>query len=167
MDRLEKGHFLLEGSVKSLLENKQILVAPTNSKLSDINDVISDKVTTVALGEPNSVPAGEYASEAFSNLGILSAIAEKAVYCKDVTQVITYVEQNEVDAGVVYSTDIINKDSVRIISYLPFDSYKKIIYPVGITKGSKNISAANQFIDFLNSDNAIAIFQQYGFICQN
>lgn len=81
------------------------------------------------------------------------------MFGKDVTQVLTYVEQGEVDAGVVYMTDAKSSQKVDIIEA----SNKTVIYPIAIIKESKNIEGAKKFIEFLSSDEAKAVFVKYGF----
>jgi molybdate transport system substrate-binding protein len=120
-------------------------------------------VKHVALGEPAAVPAGMYAQQVLTKLGIADAVNAKAVFAKDVRQVLTYVETGDADAGIVYSTDALTSSKVRVAAEAPEDSHAPVIYCAGVIKGSKNPAAAKDFEDFLSSPQARSIFQKYGF----
>ena len=103
MDALEQEGLLAGGTREDLLKNNLVLIVPQgNTEITTIEDLGTDKAVQVALGEPSAVPAGQYAEEALTNLNLLDSVKAKAVYGKDVTQVLTYVENGEVDAGLVY-----------------------------------------------------------------
>ena len=117
----------------------------------------------VALGEPVTVPAGQYAKEVLTSLGIYDAVNSKAVLGKDVRQVLTYVETGNVDAGVVYATDALSSTKVKIVATAPAKSHAPVVYPAAVIKTSKNPAAARALLDFLASPRGLAIFQKYGF----
>ncbi len=166
MDALEEGTLLLDGSRTNLLENKVVLIVPKDSTLGlkTFDDLAKEDVKTVAIGDPASVPAGQYAEELLTNLGIKDAVEAKANLGTDVRQVLTWVETGEVDAGIVYATDAATSDKVTVVCEAPADSVKKIIYPVAILKASKAAEQAQSFIDFLKTDECAALFEKYGFI---
>ena len=103
----------------------------------------------IALGEPVAVPAGQYAKQVLTNLGIYDAVNAKAVLAKDVRQVLTYVETGNVDAGIVYSTDALSSSKVKVVATAPANSHDPVIYPAAVIKDSKNAAAARAFLDFL------------------
>lgn len=166
MDALEEGALLLDGSRTNLLENKVALIVPEGSMLgiTRFDDLAKDTVKIVAIGDPASVPAGQYAQEVLTTLGIKDTVEAKANLGTDVRQVLTWVETGEVDAGIVYATDAATSDKVTVVCEAPADSVKKIIYPVAILKASTNAEAAQAFIDFLRTDECVALFEEYGFI---
>lgn len=158
----EKG-LIAEDSIVELLENKIVLIVPkgNNKDINTFEDVLkSDKI---AIGDPESVPAGQYAKEAFENLGIWDKVSEKASLGTNVTEVLTWVSEGSADAGVVYSTDAASNDKVEVSAVAPEGSVSKVIYPVGIVKATKNEDAAKKFAEFLKSDEAIKVFETYGF----
>lgn len=165
MDALEEQSLLLDGSRVNLLENKVVLIAPVDSELglTGFDELTSDDVKTVAMGDPASVPAGQYAEEVLTSLGIKDGVEAKANLGTDVRQVLTWVEGGEVDAGIVYATDAATTDKVSVICEAPADSVKKIIYPVAILKESQLSAPAQAFIDFLKTDECAALFEKYGF----
>jgi molybdate transport system substrate-binding protein len=115
------------------------------------------------MGEPESVPAGKYAKESLTALGLFDGLQPKLVYGKDVRQVLAYVETGHVEAGLVYATDAQRSDRVKVMATAPPDSHTPITYPVAIVKDSPHPEAARELIAFLNSETAAAIFQRYGF----
>lgn len=164
MDDLQTKGLLAEGSRRDLLRNEIVLVVPKDSTgVTSFQDLLKPSVKHVALGEPTSVPAGQYAQEVLTKLGIAEAVNAKAVFAKDVRQVLTYVETGDADAGIVYSTDALESAKVRVAAQAPEDSHAPVIYPVGVIKGSKNAAAAADFEAFLSGPQARAIFQKYGF----
>jgi molybdate transport system substrate-binding protein len=165
MDTLASKGLLLEGTRKDLLRNAIVLIVPTSSTLdvSTFQDLLKADVKKVALGEPVAVPAGKYAKEVLTHLGIYDQVNAKAILAKDVRQVLTYVETADVDAGVVYTTDALSSSKVKIVARAPEDSHDPVIYPVAVIKSTKNPAAAKAFEDFLSGPQARAIFEKYGF----
>ena len=165
MDALKDEGMMKDDSITELLENKIVLVVPegSNKGITAFEDVAGDKVSMIGLGDPESVPAGQYAEEVFTSLGILDQAKSKANYGNDVRTVLTWVESGEVDCGVVYATDAYTTDKVEIVSTAPEGSCKKIIYPAGITASTKHEKEAEDFLSFLKSDEAMKVFESYGF----
>lgn len=166
MDALEEKGLLSDGTRMDLLENKVVLIVPADSDLgiTSFEDLAADKVATVALGDPASVPAGQYAEEVLTSLDILDTVKEKANYGSDVRQVLTWVESGNVDCGVVYATDAATTDKVKVVCEAPAGSVKKIVYPVAMLAECQNTDAATGFLQFLVSPDAAAVFEKYGFI---
>jgi len=164
MDDLQTKGLLAESSRRDLLSNEIVLVVPkASSGVASFQDLLKPGVKHVALGEPASVPAGQYAQQVLTKMGIAEAVNAKAVFAKDVRQVLTYVENGDADAGIVYSTDAIASGKVRVAAQAPKDSHAPVIYCVGVMKGSKNAPAATDFEAYLSGAQARAIFQKYGF----
>lgn len=165
MDALDTAGLLEAGTREDLLKNNLVLIVPKEeTQITTIEDLATEKANQIALGEPTAVPAGQYAEEALTNLNVFGAVKAKAVYGKDVTQVLTYVENGEVNAGIVYETDAMSVPGrVTIVTKVPESSYKAVIYPMSIIKNSVNKNAAKTFASFLKSDDAKKIFEKYGF----
>ena len=165
MDNLQKEKLLIDSSRKNLLNNNLVLIVPNNSTLG-LNlfvDLTSTKVTKIAIGDPKSVPAGMYAQKAFDELGITTQLQSKFVMGADVTTVLTYVSTGNVDAGLVYSTDALTSNQVKVAAQAPANINSLIVYPAAVIQASKNPDAAQAYINFLFSAPAKALFQQYGF----
>ena len=138
MDALDAKGLLLEGTRKDLLRNEVVLIVPKDSSsgISSFQDLTRADVKRLALGEPTTVPAGQYAKEVLTNLGIYDVVNSKAVLAKDVRQVLTYVETGNADAGIVYATDAQSSPKVRVVARASEKSHSPAIYPVAAIKSS-------------------------------
>lgn len=164
MNALVDSNLMINDSVKDILENKVVLVTPNNAKKIDtFEELIDDSIEKIALGEPGSVPVGQYSEEALKNLELFDKLESKFVFAKDVREVLSWVETENVDAGLVYQTDAQISDKVTISTVAPEGSHKPVIYPVGIVKATKNEEEAQKFIDFLFEEDAKQLFIKYGF----
>jgi molybdate transport system substrate-binding protein len=165
MDNLEAKGLLLAGTRKNLLNNHLALVVPKDSALglTAFTDLVEPRVKLIAIGDPGSVPAGAYARQTLQEFGIWDAVQPKLILGANVSQVLQYVDSKNVDAGVVYSTDALSDPNVKMVTVGPTDIDAAIVYPVAIVKTSKNVSAARDYIDFLSSAAAKAVFEKYGF----
>ncbi len=114
-------------------------------------------------GVLETVPAGKYAQETLTSLKLWGTLQPKLVLAKDVRQVLTYVETGNVEAGLVYKSDIISSDKIRIAAVAPDDSHKTIVYPAAVVSGAKNKTAAEEFLRFLSKDETLERFVKYGF----
>ena len=165
MNNLLKGKYISKGDVVELLENKVVLIAPKkgDAKVSSFKDIT--KADTIALGDPKSVPAGQYAQEALTNLGIWDKIQDKVSFGTNVTEVLNQVAAASADAGIVYATDAASMaDQVEVVAEAPEGSLaKKVIYPVAVVKGTAHEEVAKEFVAFLQTDKAITVFEEYGF----
>lgn len=165
MTALEKEGLVQSSSVVSLLENKLVLIVPkeNDTRVSSFADVATDRVAMIGLGEPGSVPAGQYAEEIFTSLGVLDAVKAKANYGSDVRTVLSWVETAAVDCGVVYATDAFTSQEVRIVCEAPEGACKRVVYPVGIVAASAHPDEAAAWISFLQQEASMELFEAYGF----
>jgi len=155
---------LIYGQPIELLENEIVLIVPlANTDINSFEDVATDSIGNIAYGDPESTPFGTFAEEIFDSFGLLEIARDKAVLGSDVNQVLNWVEQDEVDAGVVFKTDAVSSDLVRIAAEAPAGSYTEPVNPVAIVEASENKDAAERFIDFLQSETATEIFEEFGF----
>lgn len=157
IDENNKGNFL---------KNQLVLIVPNDNKIEsmDFKDLANEQIEKIAVGTPESVPAGQYAKESLEALGLWGELEPKLIYTKDVRQVLTYVETNNVDAGIVYKTDAAISENVKIVAEADEQTHTPIIYPAGVLKDSKQLEAARAFFHYLKSDEAKKIFEQYGFV---
>jgi molybdate transport system substrate-binding protein len=164
MDNLVKGGNVAADSVRPLLENKIVLVktAGTSTAVTGFGNITAAKV--IALGDPASVPAGQYAQEIFTSLGNWDAVKAKASMGTNVTEVLNWVGAASAEVGVVYATDAASSKNVEIIADAPAGSLARpVIYPVGMTAASAHVGEAKLFIEFLASAEAMEVFKAYGF----
>jgi len=165
MDALTEKGLVDTGTRVDLLKNEIVLIVPAGSELpvSSFEDVATDAVRFIALGETSSVPVGQYAEEVFQTLGIWDDVVVKSVFATDVKQVLSWVESGNADCGVVYKTDAASESGVKAVASAPEGSHKPAVYPVAVLKNAENRAAALHFLKFLQTEEALAVFERYGF----
>ena len=165
MKALDEEGMIASDTITDLLENKIVLIVPTGNekKLEKFEDI--ENADSIALGDPASVPAGQYAQEALTNLGIWDKIQDKVSFGTNVTEVLNQVAAASADAGIVYATDAASMaDKVEVVAEAPEGSLsEKVIYPVAVVKGTAHEEVAKEFVAFLQTDKAITVFEDYGF----
>lgn len=165
MTALDEEGLIVSDTISNLLENKIVLIVPSgnDSGLKAFGDIQNEE--SIALGDPASVPAGQYAQEALTSLGIWDNIQDKISFGTNVTEVLNQVAAASADAGIVYATDAASmSDQVTVIAEAPEGSLaKKVIYPVAVVKTTAHEEAAKNFVEFLKTDEAMAVFEAYGF----
>lgn len=165
MEQLINGDLVDRNQTKDLVGNRLVLIVPSSSPASvdSPKDLTSSQVKNIAVGQPSYVPAGFYAYQALTSLQLWDRIQGKIVFAKDVRQVLTYVESGNAEAGMVYQTDALSSEKVRIAAEIDPAAHSPIVYPVGIVKSAKYPLEAKQFYDYLGSADAIEMFEEYGF----
>ncbi|EMU6161927.1 molybdate ABC transporter substrate-binding protein [Yersinia enterocolitica] len=152
----------------TLLGNELVLIAPKDSK---ITKVAIDKKTDwkklleggrLAVGDPDHVPAGIYAKESLENLGAWATLAPEMARANNVRSAMALVERAEAPLGIVYGSDAIASDKVKVVGVFPEASHKPVEYPMAIVKGHEN-PTVTAFYDYLKSPAAAVIFEKYGF----
>ena len=165
MKALDEEGMIASDTITDLLENKIVLIVPAGNekKLEKFEDI--EKADSIALGDPASVPAGQYSEEALTNLGIWDKIQDKVSFGTNVTEVLNQVAAASADAGIVYATDAASMaDQVEVVAEAPEGSLaKKVIYLVAVVKGTAHEEVAKEFVAFLQTDKAITVFEEYGF----
>lgn len=165
MNTLKTKGLLIESTIRNLLGNDLVLIIPKDSMLTigSFTDVTNSSVKSIGLGDPASVPAGKYAQEVFTYYKLWDAVKAKAVFGTPVTQILSWVETGNVDCGVVYSTDALASTKVKIVATAIDASHTPTIYPAAVVKASAHSIAAADFVNFLSSSGAKAVFKKYGF----
>lgn len=161
MNALVAAQLVDEASVKDFAKNALVVVVPEDSPVSSLEEVFA--LDRIAIGEPETVPAGQYAKESLTNLGQWEELEERLILAKDVRQCLFYVEQKEVDAGFVYATDAAKSRKVKVIISMPEESYSPVIYPMGIVSASARKEGARQWMDFVLSEKGREVLGRYGF----
>jgi molybdate transport system substrate-binding protein len=151
-------------SQQDLLQNQVVLVVPkTATGIQSFTDLQKQQVTKIALGYPDSVPAGQYSQQVLVNLKLYETLKPKIIFTKDVRQALFYVETNNVDAGFVYATDAQQSQKVKVVEVASPKLHSPIRYSVTILKRDQHPQAAQAFVQFLNGRNAQTIFKAHGF----
>ncbi|MGG4554355.1 molybdate ABC transporter substrate-binding protein [Paenibacillus humicus] len=149
----------------NLLTNKLVVVIPDDQsdEIQGLEDLKDTRIKMIAVGIPESVPAGSYAREALMSAGLWDILQPKMVQAKNVRQVLQYVETGNADAGFVYESDALTSAKVKIA--LPVDPaiYTPVEYPIGVIKSTKHGKEAAELYNYLQSKEALDVFVKYGF----
>ena len=160
-------HKLIDPNTRAnLLGNKLVLIAPTDSKLANVT--IADGFDLaklagdgrIAVADVKAVPAGLYAKAALEKLGVAAEL--KLAQAENVRATLAFVARGETPVGIVYETDAKIEPKVKIIATFPDSSYPPVTYPVAATSSTKK-SVVGQYLNFLRSAAAKAVFERYGF----
>ncbi len=165
MDALQEKGLILADTRRNLLGNRLVLIVPKNSTagITNASSLTSANVKKIAVGEPRSVPVGQYSNEVFKKLGIFEQVKSKLVLGNTVRNVLAAVESGNADVGIVYSTDAKISDRVKVVELIPANLHSPIVYPIAVLKNSKNTQAAKNYVQFLSSSTARNLFEKYGF----
>lgn len=161
MADLETRGLLLAGARRDLLRNDVVLI--TTGATGCFDSLTGPQVKHIAIGEPNSVPAGDYARQVLTRLGLWDPLQPKFVFAQDVRQVLTHVAEGNADAGIVYATDARIEPKVRVACAAPPGSHDPVVYPMAVVKSTRDADAARALAAFLAGPEARAVFQAHGF----
>jgi molybdate transport system substrate-binding protein len=150
-----------------LLGNRLVLVAPTSSMAKieigpgfQLAALLGDQ--RLAIGDPQSVPAGKYAQTALGRLGAWDQVRDKTAKAESVRAALALVSRGETPFGIVYATDVGADPGVKIVGIFPDDSHPPIIYPIAITAITRKAEATN-YLAWLRSPEAAPFFEKQGF----
>lgn len=165
MNTLKDKQIIDPNDHNNLLTNELVVIVPTDIQfpVNTMKDITKPEVKKMAIGEPGTVPVGNYAKDSLVFHKLWDEVQPKTVFAKDVRQVLNYVETGNTDVGFVYKTDTLTSQKVKIAFSVDPQSYKPIEYPVGIVKATKNRKEAEAFYKYLQSKSAQDIFIKHGF----
>jgi molybdate transport system substrate-binding protein len=164
MDALQQKRLLISDTRRNLLTNRLVLIVPAKgARVTNLKSLTDIRVKRIAIGDPRSVPAGQYAEEALTNAGLWTQLKSKYVLASNVRQVLQFVATGNADAGLVYLTDAKVANPVKIAQTIPASLHTPIVYPIAVLKNSRNQTASRNFVQFLFSSAARKVFQKYGF----
>jgi molybdate transport system substrate-binding protein len=166
MDDLAAKGLLMPASRMDFARNALVLIVHVNSTgLNSFSDLSNPAVKKIAIGNPKTVPAGQYTDQTFTRLKLLPLIQSKLIFAEDVRQVLDYVVRDEVEAGVVYSSDALSAgEKVKVVARAADDSHDPILYPIAVVKESKHQDAARSFIETVLSAEGQSILSKHGFL---
>jgi molybdate transport system substrate-binding protein len=171
MNELEKKNLILLDTRRNLLSNRLVLIVPTNTGVpTNAEDVTSldsltklDDIKRIAIGDPRSVPVGQYTEQALKKSAVWEQVQSKLVLGNNVRQVLQFVESGNAQAGVVYATDAKTSNKVKIVQIINADLHEPILYPIAVLQKSENQAIAKAYVQFLTGTTAKLIFEKYGF----
>lgn len=163
MDYLKAKGLMDEKSISTFAYNELVFVGKPGLKVSTLKDVT--KLSKIAIGSPKSVPAGQYAMEAFKNAGIEKELQGKLVMARDVRECLLYADRGEVDGAFVYKTDAMEKaQNVKILFTVDQKLYPRVTYPMGLTVSGSKKGEAKEFLKYLQSEEGTKVLKRHGFI---
>lgn len=152
----------IAGNKLVLVVSKEVSAGQQESP-GDLRQLSAAGYEKIAVGAPETVPAGKYAREALEKAGIWAEIYPKLVMAKDVRQVLVYVETGNAEAGLVYKSDAMASDKIKTVFTVPAEYHSRIVYPAAVIKASQQQERADGFLRFLQTDKAQAVFKKHGF----
>lgn len=166
MDDLQRQNLIVVASRKNFARTVLTVVKPRDSKVdvSKPENLADPRITRIVIGNPKTVPAGQYAEESLKAMKLWDRVLPKLIFAENVRQSLDYVSRGEVDAGFVYTTDIGSRaQGVREAFRPPEDTYRPIVYPAAIVAASKQQALGQAFIDLLVGETGRATLAKYGF----
>lgn len=154
---LDNKGFIDKEYQKDILKNR--LVVAGRSNIDSLDKLVG---SSIAIGIPESVPAGKYSKEAFINYGIWDKVQKDIVYAKDVRSAAQYVDLYEVDYSLIYKTDTRVLKNSEIVYTVPENLHTPIIYSYGVIKDRANENVVKLY-NYLNSETAKKLYEKYGF----
>jgi molybdate transport system substrate-binding protein len=166
MDYLQTRNLIQRGTRQDALGNRLVLIASADSTIKlKIEPHFSLAAALgrgrLATGDPDAVPAGRYARQALTTLGVWNDVADRLVGADSVRSALAFVDRGEAPLGIVYETDALIDKHVRVVDVFPANSHLPIIYPIALTKGAQNGAAS--FVAFVRGPAGDLAFKAYGF----
>ena len=168
MDWVEKRHLIVSDTRQNVLSTQLVLIVPKDQARTidikpgfDLAGLLGTR-GRLAIGDPSHVPAGRYAKEALTNLGVWASVSRQLAAAENVRGALLLVERGEAPAGIVYETDAAASSRVSVAGIFPPDSHEPIRYPFAVTRVG-DTPAARSLLAFIVSAEGRAIFDRFGF----
>ena len=167
MDELQAKHLIVASSRKVFARNALTIIKPTGSTIDIAKpaDLLDARVAKIVVGNPKTVPAGQYAEESLKALGLWDRLQPKLVFAENVRQALDYVARGEVDAGFVYTTDAATRAQQVKEAFRPAeDTYRPVLYPAAVVAGARQAAIAQAYLDLLTSREGQTVLGRFGFL---
>ena len=167
MDELQQKNLIAVASRRNFARNVLTVIKPSRSKLDLAKpaDLLDPRVTRITIGNPKTVPVGQYSEESLKALGLWERLQPKLVFAENVRQALDYVVRGEMDAGFVYTTDAATRRGQVVEAFRPpEETYSPVVYPVAVVAASKHPAVGQAFIDLLVSQEGQAVLARLGFL---
>jgi molybdate transport system substrate-binding protein len=166
MDELDQKSLIVRDSRRVFARNVLTVIKPSDSRvdLSKPEDLLDPRVGRIVIGNPKTVPVGQYAEESLRALGLWERLQPKLVLAENVRQALDYVARGEVEAGFVYTTDAaVRADRVKEAFRPGEETYRLVVYPAAVVAISKQPALGRAFIELLTSAEGQAVLARFGF----
>ena len=158
-----KGGRMLSGTQITLLTNQLVVIVPRDgASVVQPRDLATGSIKRVAMGHPDSVPAGVYGRQWLEKLGLWPSVQPKVVPMSSVRAALAAVREGRADAAIVYATDARTTSDVRVAYTVPAEEGPSIAYPAALVRGPRE-AEARRFLAYLQSPEARRIFEAAGF----
>jgi molybdate transport system substrate-binding protein len=167
MNELESKGLIIQETRHDFARNALVLVVPSDSQLNvrSFNDLDNPNLKRLAIGNPKTVPAGQYTQQFLINVKLWEKLQSKLILAEDVRQVLDYVARGDVDAGVVYASDVsIAQGKVAVAARAPEGLHDPIVYPIAVIKDSRESQSARAFVELVLNPEGQNILRKYGFL---
>ena len=167
MDALEARDLIAKDTRHNLAGNALVLVTSPDNPLGlkSFDGLDNPNLQRLAIGNPKTVPAGQYTRQLLQNLKVWENLQSRLVFAEDVRQVLEYVARGEVDAGIVYASDVsVAHGKVAVVARAPAKFHDPILYPIAVVKDSRHAAAAKRFLERALGADGQAVFEKYGFL---
>jgi molybdate transport system substrate-binding protein len=163
MNRAEREGLVDRSTRRDFAANQLVLVVPfADAAVVDLAALNLPRFKRIAMGSPQTVPAGRYAKEALERSGLWAQVEPKLVFAQNVRQALDYVARGEAEAGFVYATDAaILPDKVKVA--LDVATATPVRYPIAAVAASRQADRAREFVAYVASAPAQQTLVRYGF----
>ncbi len=166
MDELEKRRLIVSGTRRVFARNLLTVIKQADSRgdIARPADLADARVARIVVGNPRTVPAGQYAEESLRALGLWDRVQPKLIFAENVRQALEYVARGEVAAGFVYTTDAALRGQAVKEAFRPAeDTYRPIVYPAAVVAGTRQLALAQAFVEALLGREGQAVLGRLGF----
>lgn len=169
MKDAEESNLVLGNEATIFAKNDLVAIVPIDSdnSIEKLDDLKNDEFKQIALGNPDTVPAGRYTNAALDAAGLTETLKDKLIYSQNVRQVLEYVASQHVDIGFVYGTDAQIQEGKKTKRVLEVELENPVLYPIAVLANTKEQEAAENFVDLVLSDEGQEVLQQAGFAKPN
>jgi molybdate transport system substrate-binding protein len=167
MDYGQQKDLIKPDTRSNLLGNRLVLIAPKDANVSvsiapGFDLAAALKGGRLAMGNVDAVPAGKYGKAALEKLGAWHGVKDKMAQAESVRAALVLVSRGEAPLGLVYQTDAASDPAVKIVARFPENTHPPIIYPIAVTKESRN-AEAQALLNYIRSPAARPVFERQGF----
>ncbi|TWT06573.1 molybdate ABC transporter substrate-binding protein [Planococcus sp. CPCC 101016] len=164
MELLESQELIDSESKASFAENRLVLASLEEFPASkDFAEIVINSEETIAVGEPDSVPLGDYTKQALESQALWKPLEGLLIYAKDARQVVTYIESGNAELGIIYSSDAAISREINGTLEMP-EQGGPVVYPGAVVAASEKQQEAEAFLEFVAGPKGQAILKQYGFM---
>jgi molybdate transport system substrate-binding protein len=164
MDRLAAAGRIEPGSRAVIATNRLVLAVPAwRKRAASLADLARPAFARIAIGSPATVPAGRYAAQALRAAGLWRELEGRLVFAGHARQVVQYLERGEVDAGIVYRSDVEGAAGIEVCAEVDAALHEPIRYEAAILRDAADPAGARRFLERLRGERGAVALRRHGF----